>query len=311
MSVALRRPLRLPVLGYGQPDQGFATARVTSPYAWRSDGFHAALDIGNGRQGDVVVAPAAGDVVVAGYPTFPWSTPDSRFGSGNTGGRMVVVRHSPGVYTVNAHLHATAAIPRQGARVAAGDVVGAIGDTGAARIGGAHLHYAVVVATPAQLADLVARRRTVPRELTLDPWPTFAGQLVDDPLEDSDMPTFPAASFDHALADRFTARAGARFRSAPRLTAGIFAELPAGTAIVAHAVVAGDVANGSPTWLAAWLYVDGAYRLGFLHRSTVDDVAEPDPSAKLRDQLRAPLAAAAADVAQAGERIRTARQAVG
>jgi hypothetical protein len=299
--VAFRRPLELPVLAFGEPDQGYATARVTSPYALRSDGFHAALDIGNYRLGDQVVAAAPGEVTHAGYLLYPWSAPyaGSDWPARNWGGLMAIVKHSPAVWTLNAHLLNLAV--GVGARVGAGQRIGRIGDSGSA-IGQGHLHFAVIVATVGQLNELSRLRRSIPRELTRDPWPLITGlaTVTDPTLEDPAMPSlsFPGAGFHHLGAgDRYTAKPGARFRAAPSLTAPVLAELGAGTVVSSHARVVGQVANGSPDWLAAWLYVEGSgYMLGFVHRSAVDDVDEPDATADLRAELRSPLETAEAQI---------------
>ena len=50
-----------------QRSGGAADYRVTSPYGPRSDGFHAALDIGNGRLGGPVFATEAGRVLAVGF----------------------------------------------------------------------------------------------------------------------------------------------------------------------------------------------------------------------------------------------------
>lgn len=308
--VAFRRPVELPLLAFGEPDQGYATARVTSPYAMRGAYFHAALDIGNYRRGDQVVAAAPGEVTHAGNLRYPWSQPTSRWPSGNYGGLMLIVKHSPAVWTLYAHLLDRAV--GVGAKVAAGQRIGRIGDSGSASEpdAGAHLHFAVIVASVGALNDLSRAYRVIPRELTRDPWPLIIGRLnLTDPTtpeETADMPSFPAAGFAHLGAgDRYATKAGARFRAAPSLTATVLAEFPAGTGVLAHARVVGDVANGSPDWLAAWLYVEGrGYTWGFLHRSTLDDVAEADPAAALRAQLRPELV-------EIETRVRTARGMVG
>lgn len=289
-GLSIGRPTLLPILAYGEPDQGYATHRVTSPFAPRADGFHAAIDVGNYRAGDVVTAVAAGTLHGIGALRFPWSSPASRWPSGNFGGSMVVLRHSPALWSVYAHLGRTVAAVA-GTRIAAGSLVGLIGDTGSAA-GSPHLHHAIVVATAAQLDDLAARSLTVPRSMCRDPWPLITGRelLVDptQPDEDPDMPSFPTG-FRHAgELLPLTAQPGARFRAAPNLTAAILDTATAGQAVPVHAVVPGQIVTGSPDWCATWRYIAGrGYTFGFFHRSTLDAAPAVDPHAAERDWYRA------------------------
>lgn len=169
--VAIERPVKLPLLAFGQPDSGFLTARVTQPFS----AAHPALDIGNERSGDIVVSSAAGVVIGSGRLHYPWSTPDGRTTTGNTGGEMIAIDHGSGVHTVYAHLESR--FVGVGARVAAGTAIGTIGNTGYSF--GAHLHYALIVATRAQLDALRNARQTIPFELCRNPWP-FPMQIGSD-----------------------------------------------------------------------------------------------------------------------------------
>lgn len=152
---AWQRPTRLPILAAGQPDQGFATMRVTSPFGWRPNPlypsfssaprtWHNGLDIGNHRRGDEVVAAAAGVVEKEGFLREPWSmaAPASFGWTGDTyGGVMVVLRHGRD-FSVYAHLDRS--VVNAGDEVAAGQLLGYVGDTGAAK-GAAHLHFSVLL----------------------------------------------------------------------------------------------------------------------------------------------------------------------
>lgn len=100
------------------------------PGAKKTQGIHGynGVDLGGLPLGSAVYAAAAGDVVVsksAGY---------------NGGyGRYVVVKHDNGMQTLYAHLSSNSVVP--GARVAQGQVVGGVGNTG--RSTGIHLHFEV------------------------------------------------------------------------------------------------------------------------------------------------------------------------
>jgi murein DD-endopeptidase MepM/ murein hydrolase activator NlpD len=75
--------------------------------------------------GTPVVAPAAGEVIETGDYYF--------------NGRTVFVDHGQGVVTLYCHLDSIAVEP--GDRVATGDRLGTVGETG--RVTGAHLHWSV------------------------------------------------------------------------------------------------------------------------------------------------------------------------
>jgi murein DD-endopeptidase MepM/ murein hydrolase activator NlpD len=177
--VKLRRPTALPIDPWPTPDRGYATARVTSPFGPRGAGFHGALDIGNGRLGDAVVAAGAGRVLAAGNLREPWSEPTTRYPSGNFGGTMVVLEHAPGIVTIYAHLAPSLAVTA-GELVAAGAPLGAIGDTGSAAPpplgGGGHLHFGLQAPAEAVPAGVATEPTHYGYGLDVDPWPFIAGE---------------------------------------------------------------------------------------------------------------------------------------
>lgn len=103
---------------------------VTSPFGVRNDPvhgnrrFHAGIDLA-APTGTMVYAAAPGYVIFAGW--------QGGFG------RHIVVDHGDGIRTHYSHLHEL--YVRAGARVEAGDTLGAVGATG--RATGPHLHFAV------------------------------------------------------------------------------------------------------------------------------------------------------------------------
>jgi murein DD-endopeptidase MepM/ murein hydrolase activator NlpD len=185
------RPTLLPILWYGEPDQGYSTMRVTFPFAQRDDGFHGALDIGNFRAGDTLIAPAAGKVIAAGYLGYPWSQPTTRFPSGNYGGLMVVIEHEPGVVSIFAHMRMRAV--SVGQRVVTGQKIGEVGDTGSAQ-GAAHVHFGIQAPANRVPTGVATHATSLGYGLDIDPWPLITGQaeltaaLPDTALEDNDMP---------------------------------------------------------------------------------------------------------------------------
>lgn len=118
---------------YSAPTRGSASTAffawpivgaITSPYGWRSSGFHHGTDI-SARYGDSVRASAAGLVSFVGYR--------------GVYGKMVTIEHPDGSETLYAHLSSIRV--SNGQRVKRGEVIGAIGTTGNST--GPHLHFEV------------------------------------------------------------------------------------------------------------------------------------------------------------------------
>jgi murein DD-endopeptidase MepM/ murein hydrolase activator NlpD len=106
--LALRKPVRAP---------------VTDRFGPRGSRFHTGIDF-PARLGAPVVAARWGIITFAGWDAGGY-------------GNLVVVRHRPGVRTFYAHLSRLGV--RKGARVSAGQRLGAVGATGFAT--GPHLHF--------------------------------------------------------------------------------------------------------------------------------------------------------------------------
>lgn len=101
--------------------------------------YHTGLDL-YGNRGKPITAPAPGIVVFAGPLTV----------RGNT----TYIDHGWGVYT--GYLHQSEILVEAGQRVEAGEVVGAVGDTG--RVTGPHLHWEIWVGgVPVQPFDWTGR----------------------------------------------------------------------------------------------------------------------------------------------------------
>lgn len=237
-----------------------ASFEVTSPYAPRPDGFHTGLDIGNGHLGDTIVAVAAGTVIAAGYLKEPWSQSTNLWPSGNYGGLMVVIQHTPGILSIYAHMIDGSLTVGPGP-VSAGQIVGRIGDTGSAA-GQGHLHFGI--------AD--ERQRANGHEGWVDPWPLVNGGMLGVPSSGEVDMRFGGADLKQEFR-QFKTLTAARFRAAPTLSAPIYTEFRAGTTIFAGPRVRGDLANGSDQWWVAWMYVDGAYRVGVFHASVLTPVS--------------------------------------
>lgn len=111
------------VSGFIWPHHGL----ITSYYGWRDGSFHTGIDI-DGNTGDPIVAAKGGTVTHAGWG---WSG----FGI------YVVIDHGDGTKTIYAHL--SEAYVEQGAVVAQGETIGALGSTGWST--GPHLHFEILV----------------------------------------------------------------------------------------------------------------------------------------------------------------------
>lgn len=291
----LQRPTVSPIAHWSTPPV-WGSFRVTSPFGPRADGFHGALDIGNGRLGDPVLAAGAGFVLAAGYLGAPWSEPTTRFPSGNYGGMMAVIQHAPRVVSIYAHMAPAIAV-RAGQAIGAGERIGSVGDTGSAAPpplgGGGHLHFGIQAPAAAVPAGVATRSTPYGYGLDVDPWPLITGAAALQLQEDPPMPIlFGGGALRHDRRN-FTALAGARFRELPQLDAAIIATLDAGAVVPANVRVTGASANGSTEWIGTWLYTGdpARYRFGFLHRSALVEVPDPPDTAAadlaaLREAIR-------------------------
>lgn len=101
--------------------------RITSAYGKRGNDFHHGLDIG-GKIGDPIRAAQGGVIRLAGYKNRVY-------------GNAVEIRHDNGLVTVYAHNSKN--LVKEGERVAAGQKIAEVGNTG--RTTGPHLHFEVRV----------------------------------------------------------------------------------------------------------------------------------------------------------------------
>jgi murein DD-endopeptidase MepM/ murein hydrolase activator NlpD len=116
--------------------QGFvwpvpALRTITSPYGYRSRGWHSGIDIsGSGASGKIIVAAKDGVVEMT-----------QRSGSGY--GNQILINHGNGVKTRYAHLLSGSMQVSPGDRVSAGQPIGRVGSTGNST--GPHLHFEVII----------------------------------------------------------------------------------------------------------------------------------------------------------------------
>lgn len=119
---ALTLPAIWPHLGKINNEFGFRR----NPFGGRSYEFHAGMDI-DGERGDLIVAPANGTVVSAGY----------KGGYGN----LVEIDHGNGLTTRYGHM--SKIDTEAGAIITRGQLIGQVGSTG--RSTGPHLHYELLL----------------------------------------------------------------------------------------------------------------------------------------------------------------------
>ena len=240
---------------------------------------HRALDIGDGdADRDWIVAPDSGVILAEGWLREPWSQSSTAYGTGNFGGIMVVILGDDGYVSAVAHL--SDSIVNAGQRVLKGQALGHIGDTGAAKGRGAHVHWDVYRAIPKTWAEREAYK--------VDPWP-----LLDQNAGLPDTSTTPGApdmrysGSEVAFSDDFPVHrlnANSNFREAPTTASASLKVFPAGTAVGAFPfTVKGQALSMGDRWQPALMYVDTAYVSGFFHTSVVERVDVEDGLAAALD----------------------------
>lgn len=130
--IAAARGRRTDAIGWREPIRWPATGRVSGlfgaqrVYQGKPGSFHSGVDVAL-PTGAPVVAPASGVVVLAADPARPFTLE----------GNLLVIDHGGGLSS--AFLHLSRIDVAEGARVVAGQRVGAVGATG--RATGPHLHW--------------------------------------------------------------------------------------------------------------------------------------------------------------------------
>ena len=125
--------------GYGSviPSKGIfgwpaTCSTISSPFGWRWGALHDAIDIAGCGYGSNIFAAESGEVVQSSYKY--------------DNGQFITVRHDNGYYTMYAHLCNGCRYVNVGDRVQKGQVIGGMGQTGAAT--GVHLHFAIWTGYP-------------------------------------------------------------------------------------------------------------------------------------------------------------------
>ena len=293
-TLTFRSPVTKSLLRAGTPkpvppdSRAYDTFRVTQTFgardAFYQDGrIHAAVDIGNFRCGDPVVAMRAG--------VARRVKDNARSQGAKTDALGVVLDHGHGISTEYWHLDRQDVNDDQ--VVAAGQQIGLLGRTGLGDV--CHLH--------------VEAKRAGTR---IDPEPLmFGGSLtVEDPMQ------IKGANLRHVQNRRARLTAVSNFRGGPSLADASLAELPVGSLLFPIAVVDGQKVGTAPD-AAEWYYAIktagiAGQQLGCVHSSvlprTPDGRGVALEPVQLADCLRqdnalAGIRTAARGLAQAAEAI--------
>ena len=272
MEITLPVVAPLHPLGWIRP-AGNLDYRITSPFGKRTyedangvehTDFHSGIDIGNTRLGGRVFPIADGEIIAVGKLGAPYSELTTEFDSGNYGGIMMVIRHSPRVRSVYAHLSTTYNFT-VGMRVGPKTVIGAIGDTGSAK-GMGHLHLEII--------DDEAN--TYPTNLyyknRVDPTPYL---FHTKSFEDNEMLTLGFGAYDILANKRGYVKAKCWVHSLDNddVSSRVWLTDKDYICYPTIRVKDGDAVNGSQIWYGYWLYVPGHGRtFVFSHESTMRDI---------------------------------------
>lgn len=126
----LQTPESPEVIEISDPEVGFQmmwpveSHRISNPYGERNLGFHTGIDIA-AQLGEDIYAAQDGVVVYSGFK--------------GTYGYMVIINHNNDVST--SYAHCSKLLVNAGEKVAKGEVIGYVGNTG--RSTGPHLHFEV------------------------------------------------------------------------------------------------------------------------------------------------------------------------
>ena len=221
--------------GHPDPASLYVVTRWYGDGSMPQYGDHDGLDIDNGgAPGDPILAMDAGRVYQRVVDP--------------SGALIIRIDHGGGWTTGYAHMSRFRV--DQGAQVTRGQVIGDLGSTGYST--GPHVHMDTSYGN--------ARR---------DPWPLLAqnqaaagGGLW--------MATYGGTEYTRLTNKRYRTLPGARFRADTTTKSAVLAEFPAGTGVVPHAQVDGEVVAGSDQWALAFAYANGKWREGAFHISTLE-----------------------------------------
>lgn len=275
------RPTAKRVLPLGDPSDTSATMRITSPYGDRAGGFHGGIDIGNYVAGDTLVACADATVIAVGYLGLPWSSlkpsdawwngqplnaatgqrgglygPPSKWDGPMWGGLQTILGLGSG--WIAGYAHADAVSVKVGQRVALGQSIGTVGDTGSA-YRQPHLHFGL------RFDGALANGHGG----WVNPEPLINSGAHPHAQEDDVI--IPGKFLRHVQNRRGVLTTGSHFRAGGG-TDDSLGILPAGTVLYPVWVIEARVVGTAPDrgeWYGAALYVESKYQAGFVHSSVL------------------------------------------
>lgn len=231
--------------------------KVTATFQDHLDGNrNPGLDIGTGRCNDPLYAMEAGTVSLSGL-----------IGTA----QVVRIKHPNGDESGYAHLSSRAVAVGQAVR--RGQLIGALGSTGATAC---HLHLGV-------------KRNGV----EVDPWPLLDQNQEDDVLQGAN----PVR-----VVNRKTTVKGdnTNFRSSPFVRAdNVLVKYAAGTEFYPDWAVEGTTVGTSKLWVGGWGNVLGVRAFGYLHETTVNPLIPIEQSGHSDQELAAARSKGISDAAAA------------
>ena len=192
-----------------------------------------AVDIGNGHEGEPILAMAPG-----------WATRVSD----SAGALGVRIDHGAGVTTEYWHL-AGWNIPAAGAYVAQGDLLGWLGHTGLGS--GAHCHLMLKVNGRA-----------------IDPEPFIFGAPLT--IEEDGL-AVTTTGLKHVINRSTKLTVDSNFRADATRQSAALKVYPGGTAFLPTIEVTGEAIGTNAAWFGGWMY-DNGYTFGFFHSSVLGDL---------------------------------------
>jgi murein DD-endopeptidase MepM/ murein hydrolase activator NlpD len=268
-NIAFRSPVTVPLLRQNQAkpeppdprahDTFRITKRANEAEPTGPGGKHMAIDIGNFRCSDPIVAMAGG---------IARRTHDEakKFGA-KTDALGVIVDHGSGV--TSEYWHLKSFIAKDGARVEAGAAVGLVGKTGRAEF--CHCHIEIKVKGVRRDPEPFAFGKT------LSVGGTSRAGIAALP-GGHDMPlSFKASDYRPITNRKYLTDLKARFRSAPNTRAVVIKTFPGNTTVIPSGVVKGESVPGGmpragfkPTdWFEARMKVGTTFQLGYFHASVL------------------------------------------
>lgn len=267
-KIAFRSPVDRPLLRFGTPkpeppdprahDTYRVTKRSSDPDPGGPGGKHLAIDIGNFRCGDPILAMAPGRARHAEDEAKADGAPTNAIG--------VVVNHGSGVVTEYWHLSKRSV--GDGVDVVAGQRIGLVGDTG--NVDGCHCHIELKVNGKRRDPEPFAFGKTL--EIARSPAPPAPTP------GDGDMAlTFKAADYRVITNRRFKTDIAANFRAAPNTGAAIIKQFPGNTVVIPSGVVKGQTVHQAPArtgfaandWFETRMKVGTKVQLGYFHASVL------------------------------------------